>query len=254
MNLIINAGEAIGEGCRGTISIATGLFDAERPFRDAVGEEIAAGRYVYLQVEDTGPGMDEATKLRIFDPFFTTKFTGRGLGLAAVSGIVRSQRGAISVESTVRKGSVFRVLFSGLHSGMHEADHEPAPVRGRAVLVVDDEEAVRRFLVMALRKHGYQVHQAADGREALALFDRLEERVDAVVLDIVMPVMGASDFIPEIKQRRPDLKVLLTSGYNESEAKRLCSAYEGSAFIQKPYTAQQLAAAIEKLLDADERS
>ncbi len=247
MNLVINAGEAIGEGTCGKISISTGIHQAGQLFVDRLGTEMSAGRYVYLNVSDTGAGMDAATMARIFDPFFTTKFTGRGLGLAAVSGIVRSQKAAIMVQSRPGQGTTFTVLFPAALTGTngHEAD-EGSPMG--TILVVDDEEAVRRFLIAALRKYGYRVLEAADGSEALAVCDAESGGIDAVVLDIVMPVMGGCEFMPELLKRRPQTRVLLTSGYSEAEAKRLCSSYECAAFIQKPYTVQALAGAVEKLL------
>ncbi len=245
VNLVINAGEAIGEGNSGRLSVATGVQEIDCPFVDALGGEVRAGRRVYLEVSDTGSGMDPETIERIFDPFFTTKFTGRGLGLAAVSGIVRSQHGAITVKSVPGGGSTFRVLFPP------QADRdtvEPSTPPVATVLVVDDEEAVRKFVAAALRRSGYRVWQAGNGREAVAICDRETERLDAVILDVVMPVMGGCESLPELTRRRPNMKVLLTSGYDEAEAKRLCASYEGAAFIQKPYTAQTLMQSVEDLL------
>ncbi len=248
MNLVINAGEAIGEGNHGRLAVATGWGDVDRPFVDALGVEAAPGRYVYLEVNDNGSGMDQETILRIFDPFFTTKFTGRGLGLAAVSGVVRSQNGAITVESTPGQGSTFRVMFPAAQTSRDAAAAEGMGGSLGTVLVVDDEESVRRFVSAALRRSGYRVLQAADGTEALALCERGTEPVDAVVLDIVMPVMGAGELLPALVRLRPGVRILLTSGYSESEAKRLCASYEGAGFIQKPYTAQTLIRAVAELL------
>ena len=148
MNLVSNAGEAIGEGKRGTISVSTGVRDIGPGQRDFFSEEIAPAQYVYLEVSDTGAGMDPKTMARIFDPFFTTKFTGRGLGLAAVSGIIRSQGGAILVRSEPGRGSTFTVLFRAAQIEREAAGQAaPGSFRG-TVLVVDDEDAVRRIHVL----------------------------------------------------------------------------------------------------------
>jgi PAS domain S-box-containing protein len=248
MNLVINAGEAIGEGKPGKITVATSMADVERRFVDSAGVEVMPGRYVCVEVTDTGSGIEEDKRSRIFDPFFTTKFTGRGLGLAAVAGIVRAQKGGITVESERGRGTRFRVYLPA-SDGWVESDAGPGGTDGgAAILVVDDEVSVRNFIGAVLRKKGYRVFSAADGREALTVFDREGEAIAAVVLDVIMPVMGGNDAMTKLKELRPELKVLLTSGYSESEARRLCATYPGAAFIQKPYTAQQLGRAVEELL------
>jgi PAS domain S-box-containing protein len=251
MNLVINAGEAIGEGNPGKIRVGTSLAHVERKFVDAAGEEVAPGRYVCVEVSDTGSGIDEGQRSKIFDPFFTTKFTGRGLGLAAVSGIVRSLKGGIRVESRAGRGTTFRVYLPASDGWVEKAPAAADEQEGSTILVVDDEPAVRNFIAAVLRKKGYRVVAAADGREALAVFEREGGSIAAVVLDVIMPVMGGNDALPKLKAARPDLKVLLTSGYSEPEARRLCAAYPGAAFIQKPYTAQQVMQAVERLMTGE---
>ncbi len=243
MNLVINAGEAIGDEKSGTVSIRTRALEIAEPFVDATGAEIAAGNYVSLEVQDTGCGMDNETRGRIFEPFYTTKFIGRGLGLAAVSGIVRSQKGAITAESAPGEGSTFRVLFPA-----PKIAPPPAP-DGLAVLVVDDEESVRDFLARALRRRGYEVIVAEDGKQALTLWESRPSGVDLVLVDLVMPVMGGHEFVAEIKRRAPKVKLLLTSGYEEAEVRRLCAAYGDVQFIQKPYSAQDLAEKVKKAIE-----
>ncbi|MFB3829929.1 MAG: PAS domain S-box protein [Bryobacteraceae bacterium] len=251
MNLVINASEAIGEGNPGEIALAASMTEVREPFIDAVGEEIAPGRYVCIEVSDTGSGVSDEARAKIFDPFFTTKFAGRGLGLAAVAGIVRSRKGGITLESIPGRGATFRVLLPAVKE---QAPEERPCGDGRAtVLVVDDERSVREFLGAALRRRGYKVLAATDGKEALVAYEAAHGAVDAVVLDVAMPVMGANELLPRIKARKPGLKVLLTSGYGEAEAKRLCAAYPGAAFIQKPYTAQQIVKCVEELLASQSR-
>jgi two-component system, cell cycle sensor histidine kinase and response regulator CckA len=239
-NLIVNAGEAIGEGRHGVITVSTRVRAVERPFVDAVGEEVLAGRYVCLEITDDGAGMDDRTRAKIFEPFFTTKFTGRGLGLAAVAGIVRAQMGGVEVESAPGQGSVFRVLFPAAGSRRNRAAATPAGALRGTILVVDDEESVQEFLKTALKRQGYQVYAAFSGKEALALCETELDRIDAIVLDIVMPAMGGTEFLRRIRAQRPDLKILLTSGYSEQEARRLCEGYGGTLFIQKPFSIGQL--------------
>ncbi len=249
MNLVINAGEAIGEGKPGRISIATAITDIERNFADAIGQQASAGRYLSVEVSDTGSGIGQEAKSKIFDPFFTTKFTGRGLGLAAVAGIIRSQNGAITLESVPGGGTTFRVLLPVAECVPQSAD-QPDETGRSTILVVDDEQSVREFLVAVARRRKYRVLEASDGREALAVCDRENGNIDAAILDVVMPLMGANELLPELRARQPKMKVLLTSGYSESEARRLCAEYPGAAFIQKPYTASQVEKAICDLLGA----
>ena len=246
MNLVINAGEAIGEGNPGRIMVSTSMTDLEQPFVDAIGEPVAPGRYVCIGVSDTGPGIPDSERSKIFDPFYTTKFFGRGLGLAAVAGILRAQRGGLTLETTPGGGSTFRIFLPAANG--HAAREMPGGKSLGTVLVVDDEATVRQVIGSALTHKGFQVLLASDGREAWSIFEREGQAIDAVVLDVVMPVMGGNELLPRLKARRPELKVLLTSGYSESEARRLCAAYPGADFIQKPYTAQQIAKAVQDIM------
>ena len=242
MSLATNAAEAIGEGQDGVVAIATGVETLDSPPAAALGETLPPGSYAYLEVSDNGCGMDEATRARIFDPFFTTKFLGRGLGLAAVAGIVRSHHGAIRITTTPGQGSTFRVLCPAVQA--------PAGEPRRGVLVVDDEDSVRDILQRVLESRGFSVACARDGREALALLDESGGAVALVVLDVVMPGMGGSEALEAIRTRHPGVKVLLTSGYSEEEVHRLCRGAGRAAFIQKPYTAQQLGAKIRGVLES----
>jgi PAS domain S-box-containing protein len=243
MNLIINGAEAIGEGRAGEVKVSTCVREIDRTFMDDLGQEIPPGRYVRIEVRDTGSGMDEQTRSKIFDPFFSTKFLGRGLGLAAVSGIMRSQKGAVTIRSTPGKGTSFRVLFP--------AADQPAEREGSAkgtILVVDDEESVREFLAAAMSRAGYSVMTARDGREAMTIWEEHRSQISLILLDVVMPVMGAAEMLAELKSQSPETKVLLTSGYNEEEAKRLSGTYPATRFIQKPYSAQKLLFTVEKMI------
>lgn len=208
----------------------------------------ALGRYVRLEVRDTGSGIPPETKAKIFDPFFTTKFVGRGLGLAAIAGILRNQRGGITVESTPGKGTTFQVFLPAAGK-TDSAVEEPASQGGRpVVLVVDDEVSVREFIGAVLRRKGYQVVEASDGIEALAAVESAQGAVDAAIIDIFMPNMSANRLLPTLKAKQPEIRILMTSGHSEDEARRLCAAYPGAAFIQKPYTAQQIGDAVEDLV------
>jgi PAS domain S-box-containing protein len=249
MNLVINAGEAMGEGRPGRITVATSMVDLRQPHANAAGDEVPPGRYVCIEVGDTGSGIEPENQAAIFDPFFTTKFMGRGLGLAAVAGIVRSLKGAITLESVRGKGSTFRVLLPAAASGMGKPAETAADERA-TILVVDDEGQVRDFICSALRKRGYRVLSASDGQEALALCHGAGT-IDAAIVDVVMPNMAANDLLEALKAALPGVRILLTSGYSESEARRLCSAYPAATFIQKPYTARQLDKAVSDLLTAE---
>jgi two-component system, cell cycle sensor histidine kinase and response regulator CckA len=223
MNLITNAAEAIGSG-PGTVTVATGVEtltpDTQAHWR--LNPHVPPGEYVYLEVRDTGSGMTEDVRARIFEPFFTTKFTGRGLGLAAVLGIVRTHGGAIGIETAPGRGTTFRVWLpaSALpgEAAPSQADSAvPRSFTGR-VLLVDDDPMVRDVLRRQLEVLGFTVAVASNGKEALDRFgDRLADLAVAV-LDATMPVMGGKETLRELKRRRPSLPVILCSGHDEQSA------------------------------------
>jgi len=254
MNLITNASEAIGEA-QGVIALRTGVTDVDRAClaEARVGADAAAGPYAYVEVRDTGCGMDERTAARIFDPFFTTKFTGRGLGLAAVLGIVRGHGGAIIVDSTPARGTTIRVLFPV--SGEPEpvaAEESPAGrhINGRGtVLVVDDEEVVRAVATEALLRDGFAVLIARDGREAQEVFQARAGDIDLVLLDLTMPRADGEEVLRGLQRVRDDVRVILSSGYAQEHVARRFAGAGLAGFIQKPYTSAALAAAVRGVLD-----
>ena len=254
MNLVINGAEAIGEH-NGTLLVTTSMHHIDEAYMGVnfAGEALKPGRYVVLEVHDSGSGMDEETKARIFDPFFTTKFTGRGLGLSAVMGIVRSHKGAIRVYTELGNGSSFRVLLpaaSGSPSAPHWPDDDEELRGSGTVLVIDDEEVVRATAETALRRYGYSVLIAADGQSGVDLFRERAGEIRAVLLDMTMPVMSGTEAFRQIRHISPDTPVVVSSGYNEVEAIRRFTAKGIAAFVQKPYTAAKLARIIKHAIEA----
>lgn len=253
MNLIINASEAIGEK-NGVIRVRTDARHCDLAFlrQTFLGEQLPEGRYVFLEVADTGCGMSEETRARIFDPFFSTKFTGRGLGLAAVLGIVRGHRGAIEVLSAPGKGTTFRVLFPAsrlpVKSGEPpKADDEGWTTNG-TVLVVDDEETVRKMAARMMKTMGFTVLTAADGREGVEVFSREADRINLVLLDMTMPQMNGEEALREMRRLRSDMKAILSSGYDEETATASMADRGVAAFIQKPYSYDALESLTRKVL------
>ncbi len=211
MNLAINAAEAIGSH-DGLITVRTGtqVVDDDYLRRHPEAADLPPGQYVVLEVRDTGCGMDGAVRAKIFDPFFSTKFTGRGLGLAAVAGIVRGHKGAIVVTSAPGKGTTFAVLFPpAAHAAERRPDTAPSAVaRGSGVvLVIDDEQVVRNMAKMALERHGYTVLVADGGLAAIDLLKRHPGNIDLAVLDLSMPGMSGEETLPELRKIRPEVKV-----------------------------------------------
>jgi PAS domain S-box-containing protein len=253
MNLIVNASEAIAERS-GVIAITTGAMDCDRAYLKSafIDGDLREGVYVYVEVSDTGCGMDAATQARIFDPFFSTKFAGRGLGLAAIIGIVRSHNGAIKVYSEPGRGSTFKILFPTVEES---AVRHPS-VKGvkdelhlaGTILVADDDETIRSLARRTLERVGIDVLTAADGREAVEMFRKHAGTIRLVLLDMTMPHMNGEEAFREIRRIRPDCVVVLSSGYNESDATSRFSGKGLAGFIQKPYRQSELIAKVGAVL------
>ncbi len=238
MNLVINASEAIGEKS-GVIAITTGCMDCDRSYLKDVwlDENLQGGLYVYLEIADSGCGMDRNTLAKLFDPFFTTKFTGRGLGMAAVLGIVRGHRGAIKVYSEKQRGTTFKILLpaSSRPAEIFNGDSNTNEWQGSGtVLLVDDEESVRGIGVEMLKELGFTTVTANDGREALEIFKSTPD-IAFVILDLTMPHMDGEQCFRELRQLKPDIKVIMSSGYNEQEVTQKFVGKGLAGFIQKPY-------------------
>ena len=221
MNLITNAGEAIGDQS-GDVTVRTQ----------------ADGEAVRLEISDTGSGMDEQTRERIFDPFFSTKGPGRGLGLAAVQGIVKSAGASLRVESAPSRGSLFEVDFPAAKL-TPAADDAPEPVSKTeqwqgTILVVDDEPVVREMARELLEVAGFDVIEASDGHEAVDRFRSQSDAIDAILLDMTMPGMNGAEALAEIRKIEPHVRVILTSGYDGQDTVASLSGAEGVAFLQKP--------------------
>ena len=253
MNLVTNASEAIGEG-EGLVAIRTGLheYSAVDLARDFPGQSLVPGSYLTLEVSDNGRGMNPETQARIFEPFFTTKFTGRGLGLSALQGIVRGHRGGIRVYSEVDKGTTFKLIFP---VGGETPSAVPEPIDTEAwrgsgtVLVVDDEESVRAIAGALLRSLGFEVITASDGREALARYREGTGTICAVLLDLTMPHMNGVEAFRELRRLDPECRVILTSGYNEQEAIQDFAGKGLAGFVQKPFLRRDLMRAMRKVLE-----
>jgi PAS domain S-box-containing protein len=253
MNLVVNARDAMPEG--GKILIETANVDLE----SAAGERdqgIGPGAYVTLSVTDTGMGMDERTRALIFEPFFTTKERGKGtgLGLAMVYGIVKQSGGGIAVRSEPGKGSAFTVYLPRLNVEAGQASSAPAGERSRsgqgAILLVEDQESVRRLISSVLQSSGYHVTEAGSGPEALDLADSQVRSIDLLIADVVMPGMSGKELATRLTARRKGLRVLFISGYASNEIMREGVVEPGVAFLQKPFTPAQLAARVGQILSA----
>jgi len=253
MNLITNASDSIGDSS-GRIIITTGVqeCDSQCLKRSRIEDVPPAGRFVFLEVSDTGCGMDEQTQQRLFDPFFTTKAPGRGLGMSAILGIVRGHGGAIFVESGPGRGTSIRILFPALENIRAEsgaaADTRVAgvPLASGTVLVVDDEEIVRMVCKEMVEAMGLSVLTAVDGRDAVDVFTRHADSISHVILDLSMPNMDGMAAFTELVRIKPGLKVILSSGYDEQDSLQRLSGPGLAGFIQKPYSLQNLRDALAK--------
>jgi two-component system cell cycle sensor histidine kinase/response regulator CckA len=250
MNLVINAAEAIGDR-GGAVTVATGLQQV-RPGEGArwavSGHPLPAGTYVKLEVADDGPGMDDETLGRIFEPFFSTKFTGRGLGLAAVLGVMRGHQGGLSVESEPGRGTSFRLLFApSAAAASREAETAGQGGAERlTLLLIDDEEVVRDMVAEVLAHEGVDVLCAEDGARGIAVFRERGAEIDVVLLDLSMPGLSGEETFRRLCEIDPDVCVILSSGYDHVEATRRFGGRAPAGFIQKPYRPPQLLAEIER--------
>ena len=262
MNLAMNAAESLdGEV---NVRIRTRAVDvgAIELGQLIPGSRMREGPYVALEVQDSGRGMDAQTRMRIFDPFFTTKVTGRGLGLAATLGIVHGHGGGISLRSSPGEGSEFRVFFPPSDRPAESASgsapvSSPSPVAHAQILVVDDDLFVRDAVYFSLRSVGHSVLVAEDGRRALEIFRERADEVDLVLLDMTMPGMSGEETFLALREIRPRVRVLFSSGYQDDAPVRRFVSQGLVGFLRKPYDPEGLAAAVAQLLggvDDRERS
>lgn len=255
MNLIINASEALGEES-GVISLSTGSIECDRAFLAGMllGEHLTEGRYVFLEVADTGAGMDQETQVRIFDPFFSTKFTGRGLGLAVVLGIVRGHGGAIRIHSAKGKGTTLQILFPVSNFAVEHVEEGPAHMNewhgSGTILLVDDEEMVRSVSKRMLEHIGFRVLLASDGVEAIDVYRANRDTIDCVILDLTMPRMDGVQTLATLRTVSVDVPVILSSGYSEHEISKRYARKGFAGFIEKPYRLSSLGDKIRSVLGA----
>ena len=245
MNLITNASDAVQEH-RGEVSVRTGEMFADRMYlgESYLDDDLPEGQYVFIEVSDNGVGMSADTRAKMFDPFFTTKFTGRGLGMAAVLGIVRGHRGAIKVYSEPGRGTTIKVLFPAAADTTPGAlNTTPTTVRpGQTVLVVDDDDSVRRVTVKVLESAGVTALAASSGEEALAIYRQRGGEVGLVLMDLTMPGMDGKETFAQLREINPQVRVILTSGYHEEEAMELFDHAAIAGFLQKPFRRDDLLA------------
>jgi two-component system cell cycle sensor histidine kinase/response regulator CckA len=256
MNLAINGAEAIGEDSTGSVRIETASIQVGPVYLNEhgfVGDAPREGLYVCIEVEDTGSGMGSDTLAKIFDPFFTTKFTGRGLGLAAVLGIVRSAHGALEVTSRVGHGTRFRVLIPALEGlpvvevAKQRQAWEEAPKRP-TVLVIDDEEIVRQTTRAMLIQAGYSVLLAENGSEGLEIFNSSSADIAVIVLDMSMPGLSGKETLSRLRKRNNSVPVLIFSGFSEEQVHHQFEGLNISGFVQKPCTRHRIASAVHAAL------
>ena len=254
MNLVINASEAIGDR-NGTITISTGAMYCDRAYlkKNYMDHDLLDGRYIFFEVSDTGHGIPKETLKKIFDPFFTTKFTGRGLGLAAVLGIIRGHGGTIRVYSEPGHGTSFKILFPvSKQAVVAQPDDgyiaEDTWQGEGKVLVIDDEASVRSLAGAMLRTMGFDVLTASDGEEGVEAFRRYGEEIGIVLLDLTMPKMDGEETLNAIRAIRQDARIILSSGYNQQAAIARFSGQSLSGFIQKPYCYEDLVAVVRRVM------
>ncbi|MBT0663659.1 PAS domain S-box protein [Geobacter pelophilus] len=250
MNLVINASEAIGDKS-GVISISTGCIDCDKDYLKSawLNTDIPEGRYVYFEVSDSGCGMDKETQSKLFDPFFTTKFTGRGLGMAAVQGIVRGHKGAIKVYSEPNNGSSFKVLLPVCTEVARQqvVDAGTVEFKGEGtILLVDDEETILDVGSQMIKELGFSAITAIDGRDAIERF-KSQQGLFCVILDLTMPHMDGEQTFRELRIIDPSVKVVISSGYSEYEVTQKFAGKGLAGFIQKPFKLSTLKEVLQRI-------
>jgi nitrogen-specific signal transduction histidine kinase/CheY-like chemotaxis protein len=258
MNLITNASDAL-EDRTGVIRVRTGTEYVGDSVPDLYGPtHLERGTYAFLEVADDGSGMSDETRERLFEPFFTTKFSGRGLGLSTVQGIVRGHGGGIALKTTPKRGTTIKVLLP--------CADEPAPMLTRKkarpssdwtgsglVLLVDDDERVRVVTELLLKSIGFDVLAVANGKDAISEFERRSNELCLVMLDLTMPDLSGDQVLHELRRRRADIPVLLCSGYSEADTNLRISRRDMATFLQKPYPFDALKSRLRDLLEPSSR-
>jgi PAS domain S-box-containing protein len=250
VNLVLNARDAMLSG--GTLTIETG----ERQISGARGRSVKPGRYVVLAVSDTGSGMDSDTMSHMFEPFYSSQTPGTrtGLGLSIIYGIVKQNGGVVRVSSEPGLGTTVKIFFPLAEADEQSVSETPASVRGdETVLLVEDEDGVRELIWKILTDHGHTVLEARHGRDALAIAADYKHPIELLLSDVVMPEMGASELADQLLAERPGLKVLYISGYTTDEVVRRGISRQDAAFIQKPFTPEELMRKVRELLDQGEK-
>ena len=247
MNLVINAAEAIGD-LNGTVIISLSKVDIfeDQTEKDYSNTPISVGSYICLEVTDNGCGMDKETRNRIFEPFFTTKFTGRGLGISSTLGIVKSHNGALQLSSTPGEGSTFKIYLP-LPEIPVEAKNKPAACNtpdarlgSGTILLVDDEEELRTIGPIRLKQIGYSTLTATNGREALEIYREHAEKIDLVLLDVLMPELGGVETYYQLREISTTIPIVFCSGCSQKELSSDILNEEHTDFLRKPYDTDQL--------------
>lgn len=253
MNLIINASEAIGDGHGDVrVSLAKAEIKAGQAIKDHLGKAVPPGHYICLEVTDNGCGMDDETKLRIFEPFYTTKFTGRGLGMSAVLGIINTHGGRMQLVSQAGQGSTFKMYLPFL---LTESDEEKAtapsePWQGSGtILFVEDEEEITSVAVEMIKLLGFTVIEASNGREALELYLKHVTDITLVVTDMGMPIMNGYELFRGLKKLNPNLPIVISSGFGEVAISSHIAPEDIAGIISKPYTFDLLRDVLKKAVE-----
>jgi len=256
LNLIVNASESIDEQEDGVVTVSTGVMQADKHYLESSieGSSLEAGSYVFLEVSDTGCGMNQRTLRKIFDPFFTTKFTGRGLGMSAILGIVRGHHGCMRIHSEVDRGTIIRVLFPASHEYIEKTtDHDECSAEVElsdmgVALVVDDEEQIREVVGEMLKVCGFTIMTAGNGMEGVEVFQQHYHQIALVLLDITMPKMDGVSCFQQLRKIAPGVKVILVSGYSKKDIMARFGKQKVEGFLQKPFSLVELDNMVKEVL------